>query len=64
MENMEDLAGKVEYMHQVTSSNFETHIVENSLSRNFLINKINYFNNPCTSKNIVNISLHQEQIPR
>jgi hypothetical protein len=61
---MEDLAEKVEYMHQVTSGNSETHIVENSSSRNFLVNKINYFNNTCTSKNIVNLSLHQEQVPR
>ena len=61
---MEHLEEYVKYMHQVTSGNSETHIVENSLSRNFLVNKINYFNNPCTSKNTVNLSLHREQVPR
>ena len=55
---IEDLVEKVEYMHQVTLGNSETHTVENSSSRNFLVNKINYFNNTCTSKNIINISLH------
>jgi len=61
---IEDLVEKVEYMHQVTSGNSETHIVENSSSRKFLVNKLNYFNNTCTSKNIVIISLHHEHIPR